>query len=436
MNPTPARILLGVSGGIAAYKAAELARLLQQRGARVRAILTRGAQRFVTPLTFEALTGGPALTELFTAAQSAPGSDEFSSSIEHIRLAQSADLLLIAPATANLIARLANGLANDLLSTVYLATPAPVLLAPAMNTRMWNHPAMRDNLEKLRRHKVEWVEPESGPLACGMIGPGRLASLETIIERAWARLEPRPADLNGETVLVTAGPTREPLDAARFLSNRSSGRMGYGLAQAAAERGARVILISGPVALATPEAGQGTIEVVRVQTAAEMAAAANAAFEHCDLALMAAAVADYRPAAPSREKPSKQSAGWELQLEPTPDILAELGRRKRRQFLVGFAAEAASGDESAARARARAKLRAKNADLIVYNDISRADIGFDQETNAVVLMEEAGETELPRATKLEIAHAILDTAQARRRASAKTGTPHAAAAISNEARRA
>ncbi len=415
MSSSSARILLGVSGGIAAYKAAELARLLQQRGACVRVILTRNACRFITPLTFEALTGSPALTRLFTASASSPQNDDFDSAIEHIRLAQSADLLLIAPATANLIARLANGLADDLLTTVYLATPAPVLLAPAMNTQMWQHPVTQENLERLRRHGVEWLEPESGPLACGLVGPGRLPELETIVERACALAHPRPADLTGETVLVTAGPTREPLDAARYISNRSSGRMGYRLAQAAAERGAQVVLVSGPVSLAPPAGRRGAIQLVPVTTAAEMAAAALAAFERCSLALLAAAVADYRPASASTEKLPKQPGDWALQLEPTPDILAELGRRKRAQFLVGFAAETAAGDESAARARARAKLRAKQADLIVFNDISRADIGFDRETNAVVLIDEAGDTEIPRAGKLEIAHAILDAALARRK---------------------
>ncbi len=414
MKSSPARILLGVSGGIAAYKAAELARRLIERGARVRVILTRNACRFISPLTFAALTGSPALTRLFTAAAPMAGSDDFASSVEHIRLAQSADLLLIAPATANLMARLAHGLADDLLTTVYLATPAPVLLAPAMNSQMWRHPATRENLERLRRHRVEWIEPESGELACGMVGPGRLPSMEAIIARAWARLEGRAADLAGQTVLITAGPTREPIDAARFISNRSSGRMGYSLAQAAAERGAHVVLISGPVVIDSPVASHGEIELIRVTTAAEMAAAAWSVYEHCDMAVLAAAVADFRPATASTEKLPKLAHDWELKLEPTIDILAEMGRRKRHQFLVGFAAEWAAGDETSARARARAKLRAKNADLMVYNNISRTDIGFDQESNAIVLIDPEGERALPRASKLEIAHAILDAAQARR----------------------
>ncbi len=391
-------ILLGVTGGVAAYKACELVRQLQQRGHRVRVILTRGGARFVSPLTFAALTGEPALTRLFASAQSG---EAFASSIDHIALAQSAKALVVAPATAHCLAKLAHGLADDLLSTVYLATSAPVILAPSMNVNMWRHPATQANLQALaRRPGLAIVAPEAGYLACGMVGEGRLAEPAEIAAAIETALRPPASAWAGRTILITAGPTREPLDPVRYFSNRSSGRMGFALARAAAQQGARVQLIFGPTTAEPP--ADPAIELVPVTTAEEMAAQAVARFAACDAAILAAAVADYRPAQPATGKIKKSSQPLHLELLPTTDILAELGRRKTHQLLVGFAAETGNP-----RAAARAKLAAKNADLIVGNDVAQPGVGFDSADNAVVLVSAADETALPRASKDHIAGQIL-----------------------------
>lgn len=400
------RVLLGISGGIAAYKSAELVRRLQQRGHSVQVILTRAAREFVTPLTLATLSGEPVLEDLFSLPPPAQGGEPLPlAPIEHIAVAQAAGVVVVAPATAHTLARMAHGLADDFLTTVLLATPAPVVVAPAMNVQMWRHPATQANLELLRMRGVTVVPPDSGYLACGMTGDGRMAELDAIADAldAAAVLGARPADLAGQTVLVTAGPTREALDPVRFLSNRSSGRMGYALAAAAQRRGARVLLISGPTAL-TPPPG---VECTRVVSAEEMAAAAEAAFPSCTMAVLVAAVADYRPLHPSPEKIKKGDLRPVLELVPTPDILASLGRRKTHQRLIGFAAET---DAEHGLDWARAKLAAKNADLIVFNDVSQPDVGFDADDNAVTLIDAAGERRLQRASKALIADLILDAA--------------------------
>ncbi|MGN6593364.1 MAG: bifunctional phosphopantothenoylcysteine decarboxylase/phosphopantothenate--cysteine ligase CoaBC [Terriglobales bacterium] len=390
------RILLGISGGIAAYKAAELVRLFRQHGEEVQVVLTRAGARFITPATLAALSGRPVLGSLFAHA----------AAIEHIAVAQSADVAVVAPATAHTLARMAQGLADDYLTTLLLATPAPVVAAPAMNVQMWRHPATQANVELLRSRGVTLAPPEARELACGMVGEGRMAAPEAIAAVVYeAAAGAKRRDLAGEIVLITAGPTREALDPVRYLSNRSSGRMGYALAAAAARRGARVRLISGPTALPVP-AG---VERLEVTSAAEMAAAALAEFDACTLAICAAAVADYRPAAPQPQKIQKTAERLQLELVRNPDILAELGRRKTRQRLVGFAAET---DSAAARERARGKRAAKHADLMVLNDVLQPGIGFDAADNAVTLITAAAERDLPRASKAVIADAILDAALA------------------------
>ncbi|MGH9540389.1 MAG: bifunctional phosphopantothenoylcysteine decarboxylase/phosphopantothenate--cysteine ligase CoaBC [Terriglobales bacterium] len=407
------KIVLGVSGGIAAYKAAELARLFQQAGFPVQAVLTRAAQEFIRPLTFAALTGQKVITDLFDPALAAAAGEpapQAVSAIEHIEAAQTAAALVVAPATAHVLAKFAHGLADDFLTTLYLATPAPVILAPAMNLEMWRHPATQANLETLRRRpRHVLVEPGAGYLACGMIGEGRLADLDAIVAATRAALaaSAKDGDLAGRTVLITAGPTREAVDPVRYFSNRSSGKMGFALAAAAAGRGARVVLIAGPATAPPPEAPG--IELIRVTTAAEMAEAALGRFESADLAILAAAVADYRPVAPAARKIKKTADRLRLELEPTPDILAAFGRLKKRgQVLVGFAAE--TGPPVAA---AREKLGAKGADLIVANDVSRAGVGFDADENQVVLVGANGrEQALERAPKPQIAEQILDAAAA------------------------
>ncbi|MGH9491294.1 MAG: bifunctional phosphopantothenoylcysteine decarboxylase/phosphopantothenate--cysteine ligase CoaBC [Terriglobales bacterium] len=411
-------VLLGVSGGVAAYKACELVRELQQRGHRVQVILTRGGSRFVSPLTFAALTGEPVLTRLF-AAPGGQGREASESSIEHIALAQSAAALVVAPATAHVLAKFAHGLADDLLSTVYLATTAPVVLAPAMNVNMWQHPATQANLDLLRqRPATTIVAPDAGYLACGMVGEGRLAeraaiadAVEQVLAGAPPRLPASPASSplwRGQTVLITAGPTREALDPVRYFSNRSSGRMGFALARAAARHGAHVVLIAGPTPVPPPS--DPAIEVVAVTTAEEMAAAVFARFDRCDAAILAAAVADYRPAHAALAKLKKNSQPLRLELVPTTDILAELGRRKSGQLLAGFAAE--TGDPVPA---ARAKLAAKNADLMVANDVTLPGTGFDAGDNAVVLVSAAGELPIVRASKDRIAEQILQALAGLRR---------------------
>jgi len=330
------RIVLGVSGGIAAYKAAEIARALIQNGHEVQAVLTRAAEEFIRPLTFASLTGRKVITDLFTSASPEA---TLSSSIEHIGVAQEHDLLLVAPATANVIGKFALGIADDFLSTMYLAFRGPVVLAPAMNNNMWEHPAVRTNIETLRGRGHTIIDPDDGFLACGTYGPGRLAELDKIVEAVERIFQPPIKDLDAETVLITAGPTQEPLDPVRYLSNRSSGKMGYALAQAAIDRGARVILISGPVSL-NPPAGA---EVIHVRTAAEMRDAVFANLEPATVVIKCAAVADFRPSVESRQKIKKTSARISLELDPTPDILAELGvalgKQRGDRLLIGFAAE-------------------------------------------------------------------------------------------------
>ena len=401
-------ILLGISGGIAAYKTAELVRLYQQRGHRVQVVLTRAGRRFISPLTLATLSRQPVLEALFPRRPAAgeapgrePGADLEAAPIEHIAVAQAADVVVVAPATAHVLARMALGLADDLLTTILLATPAPVVVAPAMNVQMWQHAATQAHLQTLRQRGVTVVDPAAGYLACGMVGEGRMAAGEAIVAATEAAAHPPRQDLEGERVLITAGPTREAIDPVRYLSNRSSGRMGYALAEAAQRRGAQVELISGPTALPVP-AG---VELVAVLSAEQMAAAAEAGFERCSIAILAAAVADYRPLLASQEKLKKGAPRLALELVATPDILARLGQRKRRQRLIGFAAET---DTAQALAAARGKRQAKNADLIVYNDVSRSDIGFDVADNEVTLITAQGEQPLAKATKAAIADQILD----------------------------
>ncbi len=391
------KIALGVSGGVAAYKAAELVRQLQQERLEVQVVMTRNAQEFVAPLTFAALTGQKVIAEMFGDAGGGPANVE--SAIEHIAVAQRIDLLVIAPATANALAKLAQGIADDFLTTLYLATTAPVVVAPAMNVNMWEHPATQENLEKLRARGVRVVDPDEGYLACGMTGPGRLASVEAIARAVCEVLGIRH-DYDGETVLVTAGPTCEDLDPVRFLTNRSSGKMGYAVAEAALRRGARVILVSGPTAL-TPPAGA---EHISVRSTEEMHRAVLQRAAECTVVVKAAAVADYRPVAPHAKKMKRGAGRVTLELEPTPDILGNLAREKGERILVGFAAETDHIGE-----HAREKLAAKRADLIVANDVTQQGAGFDQDTNVVTLFaRDAREVALPRMSKFDVANRVLD----------------------------
>jgi phosphopantothenoylcysteine decarboxylase / phosphopantothenate---cysteine ligase len=389
-------VVLGIGGGIAAYKAAELARALIERGASVQVVMTRAAQEFIRPLTFAALTGRKVITGLFA---SEPGEDTLASAVEHIGVAQQGAALVVAPATADLLAKFAAGIADDFLSTMYLAFTGPVVLAPAMNNNMWRHPATRHNVETLRQRGHTIVDPDEGFLACGTIGPGRLAEPDRIADTVMAVLRPQ-RDLEGETVLVTAGPTEEPIDPVRFVSNRSSGRMGYAVAEAAAARGARVILVSGPVSLPEPP----NVDVVHVSTAAQMRAAVLERLPEATIVVKAAAVADYFLPNPASEKLKKTGDKLILELEKTPDILAEVGRRKGERLLVGFAAE--TGDPVP---EARRKLETKNCDMVVGNRVDRAGIGFGSDDNEVVLVLREGKPiEIPRAAKKEIAGRIFD----------------------------
>jgi phosphopantothenoylcysteine decarboxylase/phosphopantothenate--cysteine ligase len=398
--------VLGVGGGIAAYKSAELARALMERGFRVQVVMTNAARQFIQPLTFAALTGNKVITDLFSAASA---EDTLSSAIEHIGVAQDNDVLVVAPATADLLARFAHGLANDFLTTMYLAFTGPVVIAPAMNTNMWNHPATRENIETLIQRGHTMVDPGDGALACGMVGPGRLAEPEQIADVV-AGLMMKTRDLDGETVLVTAGPTQEPVDPVRFISNRSSGKMGYALAEAAALRGARVILISGPVSLRQPRGP--SIEVVGVRTAREMHDAVLSRMPEATIILKAGAVADYRVIEVARHKLKKTGDGMLLQLEPNPDILADLGRIKGDRLLVGFAAETENLIEEA-----RRKLNAKNCDMVVANYVGQEGTGFESEDNEVVLVLRTGESiPLERMPKRQVADRILDQVVTLRRA--------------------
>jgi phosphopantothenoylcysteine decarboxylase / phosphopantothenate---cysteine ligase len=390
------RIVLGVTGGIAAYKAAEIARALIQNGHEVQAVMTRAAEEFIRPLTFASLTGRKVITDLFASAS--PEST-LSSAVEHIGVAQEHDLLLVAPASADIIGKFAHGLADDFLSTMYLAFRGPVVIAPAMNNNMWEHAAVQANVETLRRRGHEIVAPDEGFLACGTYGPGRLAEVSRIVAAVEKVFQPRLLDLEGETILITAGPTQEPIDPVRYLSNRSSGKMGYALAQAAIDRGAKVILVSGPVNL-NPPAGA---EVIHVRTAAEMRDAVFANLEPATVVIKCAAVADFRPSTEAKQKIKKTSARVSLELDPTPDILAELGKKRGERLLIGFAAETENLEQEA-----RRKLEAKNCDMIVANLVGQAETGFESDANEVALALKTGEyIELQRASKREIADQIL-----------------------------
>jgi phosphopantothenoylcysteine decarboxylase/phosphopantothenate--cysteine ligase len=388
-----AMIAVGVCGGIGAYKSVEVVRGLQKQGHDVVAVMTRAARRFVGPLTFEAITRRRVLTNQFE-----PGAN---SDIEHISIASSIDLLLVAPATANVIGKFANGIADDFLTSLYLATKAPVLIAPAMNTNMLAHDAVRRNLDILTSRGTYFVEPGAGYLACGWIGKGRLAEPADIVRAAEQLLGPS-GPLRGKMVVVTAGPTREALDPVRFIGNRSSGRMGYAVAAAARARGAQVVLVSGPTEL-TPPAG---VEVVRVTTASEMRDAVVPRAAQADIVIMAAAIADYAPSGAALQKIHKESDTLTLTLTRTPDILAELGRQRAggdRPLLVGFAAETDDVITGA-----RRKLREKGIDFVVANDVSRRDIGFEVDANEVTLVTAAGEEMLPRQPKTAIAAQIVE----------------------------
>jgi phosphopantothenoylcysteine decarboxylase/phosphopantothenate--cysteine ligase len=402
------RVALGVSGGIAAYKAAEVLRGLQRAGCAVRVAMTRRACEFITPLTFRALSGAHVIVDDYAPDNPDP--------IAHITFSQSVDLFLIAPATANLIAKLANGIADDFLTSTYLAANAPVLIAPAMNTTMWNHPATRRNLSRLREDGVRVVLPDAGEMACGTFGPGRLSEPGIIVAAALSLLseaeQHAASDLAGERVLITSGATREDIDPVRFLSNRSSGRMGFALAEAARARGAEVTVVAGQTTAQPP----ANVRLLRAASAIEMRDAVMKEVEHASVFIAAAAVADYRPATRAAAKLKKSEAGLTLMLERTPDILAEVSAsRSDGLIVVGFAAET----EEVLR-HAREKLRRKGLDMIVANDITREGAGFDGATNVVTLIARDREApqELPLMSKLDAAHHILDEVVRLRRAHA------------------
>jgi phosphopantothenoylcysteine decarboxylase/phosphopantothenate--cysteine ligase len=383
-------IILGVCGGIAAYKAVELLRLLTKAGAEVHVIMTRAAQEFVTPLTFQTLSGNPVHTELFNLIAERE--------IGHISLADRADLFIIMPATANIVGKIAAGIADDMLTTTVMATKAPVLIAPAMNVNMYTNPIYRENEEKLRRCGFQFVAPVSGSLACGWEGEGKLASPEVILEGAVAALTAK--DLAGRTIMVTAGPTREEIDPVRYISNHSSGKMGYSLARAAVRRGARVILISGPSSLISPTG----VELLPVVSAREMQVAVMAHVDECHAVIKAAAVADYRPIERESDKIKKKGEFATIDLVKNVDILAGLGTLKRRPFLVGFAAETVTVREYAAK-----KLSEKNLDMIVANDVGQIDAGFNVDTNRALLLFKDGRcVECGLMSKDDLANNILD----------------------------
>lgn len=386
------KIALGVSGGIACYKSAEILRRLQDRGFDVVVIMTPNARRFVTPLTFAALSGNKVYSDMFEGAS--PGA-AFEGSFDHIFLAQSVDLFLVAPATADCIARMASGIANNFLTTFHLAFESTVVIAPAMNTQMWRHPAVQSNLSALRQRGVRVIDPDVGEMACGTYGPGRLADVDHIVEYVVSVLE-RRRDLKDKRVLVTAGPTVEDIDPVRFISNRSSGKMGFAVARAVTERGGEVTLISGPTELEFP----GTI---RVRTTGEMR---DAVLEHlpgADVVVKAAAPLDFRPAETARQK-IKKGSGLDVRFEPTPDILGEIGNSKNGTVLVGFAAETENHIEFGLE-----KLRSKNLDLIVINGVSGPDSAFDGDTSQASIVDSNGVREdLPLMSKVEVAHRIID----------------------------
>ena len=383
-------IVLGVTGGIACYKAVELVRLLVKAGHKVQVIMTRGAMEFVKPLTFQTLSENPVATETFNLTQE--------SEIGHINLADSADLFVVAPATANVIGKIAGGIADDLLTTVIMATQAPVLIAPAMNIHMYDNPILQENLRKLRRIGHHVLEPAAGYLACGYEGKGRLPDPEKIAEEIARLLKKK--DLTGEKFLITAGPNREPLDPVRYISNRSSGKMGYALARSALRRGADVALISGPVALEAPSGAR----LIAVTTAAEMRAAIVKEYAQCTAVIMAAAVADYHAAAPAERKIKRGNGPMELRLEPNPDILKELGQSKNGKWLIGFAAETED-----LTANAQKKLCEKNLDMVVANNVAEEGSGFDGDTNVATIVDRSGAVRsLPLMSKDDLADCIYD----------------------------
>ncbi|MGH9588845.1 MAG: bifunctional phosphopantothenoylcysteine decarboxylase/phosphopantothenate--cysteine ligase CoaBC [Terracidiphilus sp.] len=399
------RVTVGVCGGIAAYKAAELVRSLQRQALEVHVVMSQAACRFVQPLTFAALTGHKVITSLWEDPIAAEDTAAAQSGIDHIAEAQWADALVVAPATANVLARFAQGIADDFLTTMYLATTSPVLVAPAMNVNMWSHPATRANLEILRRRGVRVIEPGTGELACGMVGAGRMAEPDSIADAVLAAIG-RRHDIAGEIVLVTAGGTREALDPVRFLGNRSSGKMGYALADAAQSRGARVILVSGPTVLHPP----AHCEFVKVVSADQMREAVLARMSDATLVIKAAAVADYRPVAFSAQK-LKRSGPLTLELAPTEDILAEVVRRRRAgQIIVGFAAETENRMENG-----RAKLLRKGADAIVVNQVTGNGLGIEADNNAATFLTPSTAIELPEMPKRQLADRILDEILALRR---------------------
>lgn len=401
------KVTVGVSGGVAAYKAAELVRALQAKALDVHVVMTESATRFVQPLTFAALTGHKVITGLWGTEDAEPNVD---SAIEHIAVAQSTDILVVAPATADLLARFAHGLANDFLTTLYLATPAPVVVAPAMNSEMWAHPATQANLRILEERGVRIVAPGVGELACGMVGPGRLPEVEVIVQVVLEQLDRKlnlpKRDLSGEIVLVTAGGTREAIDPVRYLGNRSSGKMGYALAEAAAVRGARIILVSG-ISTLTPPAG---VEFIQVTSSEEMRAAVLSRLPEATIVIKAAAVSDYRPKAPAAQKIKRREA-IQVELEPTTDILAEVAAtRPEGTLVVGFAAETEDLLQ-----HGRDKLLRKGADALVLNDVARPGIGFDSDRNAATFLTRQTAIELPEMPKRDLADRILDEVRALRR---------------------
>jgi phosphopantothenoylcysteine decarboxylase/phosphopantothenate--cysteine ligase len=387
------QIVVGITGGIAAYKAADLVRQFRKRDAAVDVIMTRNAQHFVTPLTFQTISCHPVFTDLF---------GNYQPEISHIALADKADILIIAPATANIIAKIASGLADDLLSTVALATTAPLLIAPAMNTKMWENPITQDNVKKLKERTITIVDPSTGELACGYEGKGRLAEIEDIVDKTLDTLTTK--DLQGERILITAGPTHEPIDPIRMLTNRSSGKMGYALAEASYRRGAEVMLVTGPTTLMPLD----HIHTIHVTNAFEMDKAVSKHYKSCSIVIKAAAVSDYRPKKSFREKVKKTHKTLTLELERNPDILYKMGKNKGSRFLVGFAAETKN-----LISQAKSKLDRKNLDLIVVNHALQKDGGFGSDSNEVTLIDYEGKVEtLPRLKKTELADQILDTIKA------------------------
>jgi phosphopantothenoylcysteine decarboxylase/phosphopantothenate--cysteine ligase len=384
-------IVLGVTGGIAAYKAAELVRLLVKEEANVHVVMTRNAQEFVTPLTFQTLSGNPVVTDPFALVED--------QKIGHIALADQAELIVILPATANIIAKIANGIADDFLSTMVMASKAPVLFAPSMNVNMWENKALQKNIQTLLERGYHLIEPGEGELACHWYGKGRLAELSEVIERIEDLFSQK--DLRGERILITGGPTQEPIDPVRFITNRSSGKMGYALAKVAKRRGAEVILVTGPTSLPIP---RREIEVIPVQTAEEMRKAVLTRMERCSVVIKAAAVSDFRPKVMSQQKLKKAKASRSLELEKTKDILEEIGRKKGNRVLVGFAAETED-----LIANARKKLVEKNLDFIVVNDVTKPGAGFGLDTNQVKILYPSGKVkDLPLMSKEEVSQSILD----------------------------